>query len=206
MKYDSIGFDLDGTLWNALDAITEAWVLTARKYNANEPTSDEVASALGLNKSDLMNKLYPDMDYETQMNFFDEAAEMCNVILAKSGAKLFDGLEDTLCELSKHFRLYIVSNCQDGYIEAFFEHHKLGKYFCDTEHPDERCLSKGENIKMLLERNGFKNSIYIGDTQGDADAAKFAEIPFIFASYGFGNADSPDFTISSTPEILDIVL
>ncbi|MBP3442644.1 MAG: HAD family hydrolase [Clostridia bacterium] len=206
MKYDSIGFDLDGTLWNALDPITEAWVLTARKYNVNEPTSDEVASALGLNKVDLMNKLYPEMDYEVQMKFFDEAAEMCNVILAKIGATLFDGLEDTLSELSKHFRLYIVSNCQDGYIEAFFEHHGLGKYFCDTEHPDKRCLSKGENIKKLIERNGFKNSIYIGDTQGDADAAKFAGIPFIFASYGFGKVDSPDYTISSVPEILNIVL
>lgn len=206
MKYDSIGFDLDGTLWNALDSITEAWVQTAIKYNAPVPTSDEVAGALGLNKNDLMNKLYPEMDYNTQMSFFDEAAQLCNDILAVKGGKLFDKLEETLEKLSKYFKLYIVSNCQDGYIEAFYKAHKLDKYFCDSEHPDERCLSKGENIKAVLTRNGFKKSIYIGDTQGDANAAKFAEIPFIYAAFGFGDVEDPEYSINHYSEIFDIVL
>ncbi len=206
MKFDSIGFDLDGTLWNSLDAITESWVQTAIKFNAPVPTKDEVAGALGLNKVDLMNKLYPDMNFETQMLFFDEAAELCNDILAEKGGILFDNLEETLDELSKHFKLYIVSNCQDGYIEAFYKAHKLDKYFCDFEHPDERCISKGENIKNVMKRNGFKNSIFVGDTQGDANAAKFAGIPFVYVTFGFGSVESPDYTINSYPEILNIVL
>lgn len=206
MKYDSIGFDLDGTLWNSLDAITEAWAKTSVKYNEPIPTKDDVAGALGLNKIDLMNKLYPNMDYKKQMMFFDEAGVLCNEILAENGGKLFDKLEETLAELSKHFKLYIVSNCQDGYIEAFFKYHKLDKYFCDYEHPDERCISKGDNIKAVLERNSFKKSIYVGDTQGDANAAKLAGIPFVFASYGFGNVESPDFVIKSVSELSNIVL
>lgn len=206
MKFDSIGFDLDGTLWNALDAITESWVRTSIKYGEPVPTKEDVSGALGLNKVDLMNKLYPDMDYDKQMMFFDEAAKLCNDILAENGGILFDRMEETLEELSKHFKLYIVSNCQDGYIEAFFNAHKLGKYFCDYEHPDERCISKGENIKTVLKRNNLKNSVYIGDTQSDADAAKNAGVPFIYASFGFGKAESPDYTIDSYPEILNIVM
>lgn len=206
MKFDSIGFDLDGTLWNALDAITESWVRTSIKYGEPVPTKEDVSGALGLNKVDLMNKLYPDMDYDKQMMFFDEAAKLCNDILAENGGILFDRMEETLEELSKHFKLYIVSNCQDGYIEAFFNAHKLGKYFCDYEHPDERCISKGENIKTVLKRNNLKNSVYIGDTQSDADAAKNAGVPFIYASFGFGKAESPDYTIDSYPEIMNIVM
>lgn len=206
MKYDSIGFDLDGTLWNAKKAITEAWDETAIKYNLPQPTEEDIAGVLGLNKIDLMNGLYPDLDTEMQMKFFDEAVVACNNILSQKGGMLFEGLEETLEELQKHFKLYIVSNCQDGYIETFLQFHKLEKYFCDSEHPDARCLPKGENIRILLERNGFKNSIYVGDTQGDADAAKFAGIPFIFASYGFGNVKSPDYTINAFPEIKNIVM
>ncbi len=205
MKFDSIGFDLDGTLWNPLETITSAWVETANKYNMKAPTQEDMAGVLGLNKIDLMNKLYPDMDFEEQMKFFEDAIKICNATAAKSGGKLFDKLEETLEALSKNYKLYIVSNCQDGYIEAFFEYHKLEKYFCDCEHPDARCLSKGENIKSLLQRNGFKNSIYIGDTQGDANAARFAGIPFVFASYGFGNADAPDYIIDKFEDILKIV-
>ncbi len=206
MKYDSIGFDLDGTLWNALDGITEAWVQTSIKYNEHIPTSDEVAGALGLNKFDLMNKLYPDMEFDSQMRFFDEAGQLCNDILEQKGGKLFDKLEETLDTLSKDFKLYIVSNCQDGYIEAFFKAHKLDKYFCDTAHADARCLPKGENIKAVLERNGFKCSIYVGDTQGDANAARLAGIPFVFASFGFGEVDAPDYTIEKFEDILKIVM
>ena len=206
MKYDSIGFDLDGTLWNATEAITLAWQKTAEIFNARIPDINDIKGILGLNKIDLMNKLYPDMEYETQMQFFDKANEICDEVLALQGGQLFDGLEETLKTLQKDFRLYIVSNCQDGYIERFLDYHKLGKYFCDSEHPDARCLSKGENIKALLERNGFVKSIFVGDTQGDCDAARFAGIPFVFASYGFGKADSPDYTINAFPEIIDIVM
>lgn len=205
MKYDSIGFDLDGTLWNATEAITLAWQKTAEIFNARIPDINDIKGILGLNKIDLMNKLYPDMEYETQMQFFDKANEICDEVLALQGGQLFDGLEETLKTLQKDFRLYIVSNCQDGYIERFLDYHKLGKYFCDSEHPDARCLSKGENIKALLERNGFVKSIFVGDTQGDCDAAHFAGIPFVFASYGFGKADSPDYIIKAFPEIIDIV-
>lgn len=206
MKYDSIGFDLDGTLWNATEAITLAWQKTAEIFNARIPDINDIKGILGLNKIDLMNKLYPDMEYETQMQFFDKANEICDEVLAKQGGQLFDGLEETLKTLQKDFRLYIVSNCQDGYIERFLDYHKLGKYFCDSEHPDARCLSKGENIKALLERNGFVKSIFVGDTQGDCDAARFAGIPFVFASYGFGEADSPDYTIKAFTEIIEIVM
>ena len=205
MNYDSIGFDLDGTLWNALETITEAWVKTAIKYNVRVPSKDDMAGILGLNKRDVMNKLYPDMDFDTQMKFFDTAILICNEILAKKGGKLFDKLEETLAALQKNHKLYIVSNCEDGYIEAFFEYHKLGKYFCDTEHLDVRCLPKGENIKAVIKRNGFKRSIYVGDTQGDADAAKYAGIPFVFASFGFGKVENPDYTIDKFEDILKIV-
>ncbi len=205
MKFDSIGFDLDGTLWNALEGITDSWVRTAIKYNMKVPTDAEVSGALGLNKVDLMNKLYPDMEYETQMRFFDEAAQLCNDILEEKGGKLFDKVEETLSRLSENYKLYIVSNCQDGYIEAFFKAHNLGKYFCDTEHPDYRCISKGENIKAVISRNGFKNSIYVGDTQGDANAAKAAGIPFVYASFGFGQVENPDYIIKNFCEIFDIV-
>lgn len=206
MKYDSIGFDLDGTLWDPVEAITEAWSETANEYNLPRPSKNDMAGVLGLNKIDLMKKLFPDLDEEKRMEFFEKAIVACDNILSSKGGMLFEGLEETLKELKKHFKLYIVSNCQDGYIETFLRYHKLGEYFCDSEHPDARCLPKGENLKILLKRNGFENSIFVGDTQGDADAAQFAGIPFIFASYGFGNVSSPEHTIKSFPEILDIVM
>ncbi|MBP9987920.1 MAG: HAD family hydrolase, partial [Ruminococcus sp.] len=100
---------------------------------------------------------------------------------------------------------YIVSNCQEGYIDNFLDYHKLRKYFVDYECAGTKDCSKGELIKLVLSRNNFKSSIYVGDTQGDRNAAKEAEIPFIFAAYGFGQVDSTDFTINKFSDMVNFV-
>lgn len=39
----------------------------------------------------------------------------------------------------------------------FFKAHKLDKYFTDYECPGRTGLSKGENNKLVIERNNLKN-------------------------------------------------
>ncbi len=45
---------------------------------------------------------------------------------------------------------------------------------------------KDKRFRMLIDRNHLSSPVYVGDTQGDADACHAAGIPFIFAEYGFG--------------------
>ncbi len=198
---DSIGFDLDGTLWDSTDSITKAWRTVAAEFGVHLPGLEEMKSVMGLNRIDLMKKLFPDMDEKTSADFFDRATLECVKELSRHGGKLYDGVEETLSELSKHYKLYIVSNCQESYMNAFLSYHKLGKYFCDFAYEDPDTLSKGENIKKVIARNGLTASVYIGDTQGDCNAAKLAAVPFGFAAYGFGTVDRYDYKFSSFLEI-----
>ena len=62
-------------------------------------------------------------------------------------------------------------------------------------------MDKGQNISLLMERNGIKSAVYVGDTEGDEKAARFAGIPFIWASYGFGKAKKPDGVIDDICEL-----
>lgn len=201
MKFDSIGFDLDGTLWSSVPAVTEAWDIVAPEYNVYKPDENDMAGVMGLNEIDLMTKLYPDMSDEDKHTFFGKASKLCNELLAQHGGVLFDGTVETLEKLSKDFKLYIVSNCQPGYIETFLGYHKLEKYFCDFQWAGRECVPKSENIKAVMKRNGFEKSIYIGDTQGDADAAYGAGVPFIFAEFGFGNVKKYDYRAEKFTDI-----
>ena len=90
-------------------------------------------------------------------------------------------------------------------MDAFLSYHKLGKYFCDTAFEDPETLSKGENIKKMLAKHSFENSLYIGDTQGDKNAASLAKIPFGYASYGFGTVDGYDYKFDSFRDILKLI-
>jgi phosphoglycolate phosphatase len=56
-----------------------------------------------------------------------------------------------------------------------------------------------------MKRNHLEHSIYVGDTQGDCDAAKLANIPFVYASYGFGEVDRYDYVIKEISDIVKLV-
>ena len=55
-----------------------------------------------------------------------------------------------------------------------------------------------------MEQYGLKKVFYVGDTQGDADACKKADIPFILADYGFGNVPDPAYRIREPKELLTL--
>ena len=72
-------------------------------------------------------------------------------------------------------------------VEQFLRKTQLEAYIKDIECFGNTGKNKGENIRLLVKRNSLKAPVYIGDTKGDCDASKEAGVPFIFASYGFGN-------------------
>ena len=208
MNIDSIIFDLDGTLWNAIEGVCGAWDSILSKYPniKRVVTPKDMEGCMGLQISEIGKKLFPDLDEDFQMKLMKECCETEQVYLGEHGGKLYPKLEETLKRLSEKHKLFIVSNCQNGYIQCFFKAHKLDKYFIDFECSGVTGLSKGENNKILMGRNNLKSSIYVGDTMGDAESAKVAEIPFIYARYGFGNVEEYDYVINSFEEILTLGL
>ena len=110
-----------------------------------------------------------------------------------------------LAALSARCPLFLVSNCQDGYIEAFFQAHGLGRYFTDYENPGRTGLPKADNIALVAERNGLRRPLYIGDTQGDYDAASKAGVPFLHAAYGFGRIDRPVPSVATFGDLPDAI-
>ena len=65
-------------------------------------------------------------------------------------------------------------------------------------------MPKGENIQLLMERNGVEGAVYVGDTQGDREAAELAGIPFVYAAYGFGDANGYDHRIERFDGLLEL--
>jgi phosphoglycolate phosphatase len=200
---DSIGFDLDGTLWDSLEPVIYSWQEAVRELPdiPRVPTNEEVKGVMGLPPLGIATTLFPYLSEQRAMEVFDIMTKVEIEHVAKVGGILFEGLEETLEYLSGKYKLYIVSNCQKGYIEAFLEFHKLGKYFVDRENAENTGLSKGKNIRLVMERNGLENTVYVGDTIGDQNAAKEAEVPFIFAGYGFGKAEAPETVIASIKDL-----
>ena len=205
-KYDSIIFDLDGTLWSTLDSCTEVLKEIKKRHKeiTKDLTIDDVKDSMGLTFPETAKKFYGYLDKDLREKYAKEAIEENVKRLTIHGGILYKNVEEVIKELAKDYKLYIVSNCIEGYIESFLYSSKLEKYFLDFENNGRTGLSKGENIKLLMNRNHLSNSIYIGDTIKDKEASQYVNIPFVYASYGFGKVDNYDYKIDNISDLLHI--
>lgn len=189
---DSIIFDVDGTLWDSTKSVAESWNKAIREHSSLNLTLEPVSLSrvFGKTMTEIADALFPDLSVKERMELLDVCFDEENRYLEDHPGILYPDVVRTIKELFLSCPLYIVSNCQCGYIEVMLRTTGLAPYIRDHLCFGETQVPKGETIRMLIERNNLQSPVYVGDTQGDADSCKTAGIPFIFAEYGFG--DVPD--------------
>ncbi len=207
MAKAGIIFDMDGTLWDSAEGVALAWTdVVNKEYDKDRVISTEdIQGVMGRTMDKIAEVLFPELDLESRMSLLQKCCDYENEYLRIHGGILYPQLEETFKVLQENYDLYIVSNCQAGYIEAFLEHYGFEHYFKDIECYGNNGLQKGENIKAIVERNHLQKAVYVGDIQGDYDATMAAGIPFIHAAYGFGTIKQEVPAIQSFIELVDVV-
>ena len=205
-------FDIDGTLWNTTGVVAGAWNKAVRTKNVPElasllVTADMLKKEFGKPMDVIADDLFGDINAGVKAELLSLCCKYEHEAISECTDDLrYAGMTETLRELSKSHNLYIVSNCQDGYIELVMEKTGIAEFIKDYECFGRTGLQKDENITLLMERNGIsrEDAAYIGDTLGDSIATAKAGIKFVFAAYGFGDVDDPDFRIDSIDELLSL--
>lgn len=190
MKTKNLIFDLDGTLWDSRATIIKIWneVLGRHQLIQRELKPDDMNQYMGLLAHDIVKDIIPGISDLQAQELLSEIVAEENKTLHLQGGILYNDVENTLRSLASTHSLFIVSNCQDGYIESFLDYYQFNDLFVDFESHGRTQKPKSENIQLLMERNQLstEDSVYIGDTQTDYDSAKTNGLPFIFCEYGFG--------------------
>jgi len=196
-------FDMDGTLWDSASGVAKSWtrVVNAEHDKDRVITTEDIQSVMGRTMDKIAEILFPELEEKERLELIDRCGKDENDYLREHGGELYPQLEETLKVLKENYHLYIVSNCQSGYIEAFLDHYGFGHYFDDIECYGNNLFQKGKNIRLVVERNGLTDAVYVGDIQGDYDATMEAGIKFIHAAYGFGTITQETAKISSFAEL-----
>ena len=192
-------FDMDGTLWDSSENVAASWTEKMHELGYDRPdiTREDIMNVMGLTMDRIADKIFGDLPKDERMELLDTCCQHENEYLRKNGGVLYPDLEKTLLRLKEKYRLYIVSNCQKGYIEAFLDYFGFWKYFDDIECYGNNLKEKGDNIALLAKRNSLERAFYIGDIQGDYDATMKAGLEFIHAAYGFGKIEQ------TVPELMN---
>lgn len=204
----NIIFDVDGTLWDTTEVVARAWDKAIKEAGRVEPTitSSILKEEFGKQVDVIAEDLFPDASPKQREMLMEQCCKYEHDALEKNRDNLlYPDVRETLIKLSEKCRLFIISNCQAGYIELFMEKTGIEEYITDYECFGNTGKSKGENIKLVIERNNLDNAIYVGDTKGDYEATVYAGIPFVFAKYGFGKVENYYRAIDNIKELLNLI-
>ncbi len=200
-------FDMDGTLWDSSKGVAISWTEIVNKEYDKERviTAEDIQGVMGRTMDKIADALFAELSKEERMSLLRKCCIYENAYLKEHGGILFPQLEETFKALRENYDLFIVSNCQAGYIEAFLDHYGFWHYFKDIECYGNNDLPKSENIKKVVERNQLEKAVYVGDIQGDYDATMAAGLPFIHAAYGFGTIAQETAKVDSFAELIKVV-
>ena len=208
MRYESLILDIDGTLWDSRALVAEGYNIQLRKENLEHLCTDAetLKSLFGKVMTEIADALFPDFAPEVRYPLMERCMATENKYLEENPCHIgYPGIREVLEELKKKYRLFIVSNSQRGYPDLCIE--KLGLTELIEGHLcfGDTGKTKGETIRILMEKYSISSAAYIGDTQGDYEATVDAGIDFIWAAYGFGAPESWAAKADSPQDLLEIL-
>ena len=205
-KFDGIIFDVDGTLWDSTDCAAASYnQIFAREGIPIRVNGNRLKGLFGKPMDVIFAELMPEADPDQAAFLAEACMELENEDLKREGAPVYPGVRETFAKLSERFPLFIVSNCQCGYIELVLEHAGIGAFVRDHLCFGDTHTSKGQTLLTLMRKHGLTHPVYVGDTEGDARACREAGIPIIYCRYGFGLIDEPYAVIDSIDALGEVL-
>lgn len=203
--YDSIIFDMDGTLWDAVDSYCKVWDVSLEQMGIDRaPVSRaELIGLMGNTIERIVDVLVPEASGNRELiNLLDQNEEKMMLHL---GGKLYDGAKETVAKLAETHKLFMVSNCSALGLPNFLTFTGLTPYITATLSYGDTHRDKAYNINELRHRYSLKSPLYVGDTLGDYESCLKAGVDFAWAAYGFGNVPQATIKLQSISDLLNFV-
>ena len=205
MQYESLIFDIDGTLWDSRALVAEGYYipLAAEGLSHLAVSAEGFRSLFGKVMTEIADAIFPSIPAPVRYELMQRCMDTENRYLLENECRIgYPGVRETLETLSKSHRLFIVSNSQKGYPELCMEKLGLSDFISGHLCFGDTGTSKGQTIRTLMKQYGIESCAYIGDTQMDYEATLEAGVPFIWAAYGFGTPTGFDRKIDAITDLL----
>ena len=202
--YDTILFDLDGTLLDTLDDLTDATNYALREMGFPERSREEVCSFVGNGIYRQIGRAVPEGTDEDTLN---RTIEIYRARYSEHNCEktdLYPGIRELLSALSeKGCRMAVVSNKYDAAVKDMCKKY-LSPWISTAlgeNMPARRKKPAPDSLFDAMKELGAEKErcIYVGDSDVDLETAKNAGIPCIACAWGFRGRE---FLLSHGAEIV----
>jgi phosphoglycolate phosphatase len=214
MKYDTIIFDLDGTLLNTLDDLSDSLNVALISHGYEPRTLEEVRSFVGNGVGKLVKLALP-------LHSTDEEIEQCLASFTEhynqnmqNKTRPYNGIMELLLDLDRYnYKIAIVSNKFDSAVKELAKEY-FGDFINIAIGESETVKRKPAPDSVFAAIKGLgsdiNKTIFVGDSETDVQTAKNAGIPCIGVTWGFRTREvlrneGADYLIDTPKELLTLI-
>jgi phosphoglycolate phosphatase len=199
----NIFFDLDGTIWDASESTAAAWTKVFERWGVGRNISlQDIQSVAGRPYMECLRILVPDVIANKNIeNILLDLSSEERKSMSVLGGKFYGGALSLITKLAKKNKLFLVSNCNDWYLNSFLSLSRLENVFVESVCFNTFEKNKAYNLKYLIDKYSLSNGFYIGDTQGDMQAAQMNGLCYIHMAHGFDKTLKTDLVFQDFLEL-----
>ena len=192
MRYDTVLFDLDGTLTDPGEGITNSVAYALRQFGIENTDRTQLYKFIGPPLKESFIKYYGFSDQQAK-----EAVAQYRVYFAPKGLfenKVYPGVPQLLAQLrAKGYKLLLATSKPEGFAVQILEHFGLLEYFdvAAGATMDGSRVAKADVIAYALQKAGVTDrtrAVMVGDRLHDVEGAKAQGLACIGVLYGYGDA------------------
>lgn len=191
-RFNTILFDLDGTLTDNGEGITNSVAYALRKFGITPPPREELNKFVGPPLRDRFVECYVgeengDRAVEYYREYYRPHGIFENVV--------YDGIPETLAALKEAgCTLAVATSKPEIFAKRIADHFDLSQYFTVIAGStlDGSLIKKGDVIEYCLGKLGNPDrsrTVMVGDREHDILGAAQAGLPGIGVTYGYGSRE-----------------
>ncbi len=207
-------FDLDGTLIDSLDDLTEAVNFMLASFDRPLRSKAEIRTMIGQGARNLVQLALGD---DASAQLVDQALPLFldyNMLHIADHTRLYPGVAELLPSLQQAgYQLALLSNKDEGHCRLLLQQLGLADYFAAILGADSLPERKPSPLPVLTIMERFSltpaETLLVGDSSNDFISGKAAAVTTIGCCYGYGSEAElaeADFRVESALAILDMIV
>lgn len=205
-KTDALIFDMDGTLWDAVDSYCKIWIECLKKFGIEADVKrEDLIQQMGKPLDVIYRNLFHGK-FVSSKEFMPQLEKLEIEMMPVLGGTPYPGVHDGIKALSEKYTVMLLSNCGADGLNNLMKVADIERYITQAITFGETQRQKDENLRIIRQEFNLTQPVYVGDTQSDCDSTHAAGMPFAFAKYGFGTCTNADISFNTFIELTDYFL